>query len=75
MSKNRKIIGLIIGIAALLLIIFTLYGMSSDNEDTVKIGYELGTDLERIYEVSDERDLNEFLQNEKGKCLIYGEQS
>lgn len=39
MSKNRKRIGLIIAISALLLIIFTLYGMSSDNEDTVKIGY------------------------------------
>ena len=39
MSKNRKIIRLLIAIAALLLIIFTLYGMSSDNEDTVKIGY------------------------------------
>ncbi|WP_407413964.1 ABC transporter substrate-binding protein [Methanobrevibacter sp.] len=39
MSKNKKIIGLLIAIAVLLIIIFTLYGMSSDNEDTVKIGY------------------------------------
>ena len=39
MSKNRKIIGLTIAIAVLLVIIFTLYGLSSDNDDTVKIGY------------------------------------
>ena len=39
MSKNRKIIGLIILIVVFLLIIFTLYGMSSYNKETVKIGY------------------------------------
>jgi NitT/TauT family transport system substrate-binding protein len=39
MSKNRKIIGLIMAIAVLLLIIFTLYGISVEKEDSVKIGY------------------------------------
>ena len=39
MSKNRKIIGLIVLIVVFLLIIFTLYGMSSRNDDTIKIGY------------------------------------
>ena len=39
MSKNRKIIGLTIMIAVILLIIFTLYAMSGDNNETVKIGY------------------------------------
>ena len=39
MSKNRKIIGLTIMIAVILLIIFTLYAMSSENTETVKIGY------------------------------------
>jgi len=39
MSKNRKIIGLIIVIVVFLLIIFTLYAMSDKNENTVKIGY------------------------------------
>ena len=39
MSKNTKIIGLTIVIAAFLLIIFTLYGMSNENTETVKIGY------------------------------------
>ena len=39
MSKNRKIIGLIVIIVVFLLIIFTLYGMSDKDGDTVKIGY------------------------------------
>ena len=39
MSKNRRIIGLTIVIVVFLLIIFTLYGMSTENTDTVKIGY------------------------------------
>ena len=39
MSKNRKIIGLTIMIAVILLIIFTLYAMSGENTETVKIGY------------------------------------
>lgn len=39
MSKNRRIIGLITVIVIFLLIIFTLYGMSNKNVDTVKIGY------------------------------------
>ena len=39
MSKNRKIIGLTIVIVVFLLIIFTLYAMSSENTDSVKIGY------------------------------------
>ena len=39
MSKNRKIIGLTIIIAVILLIIFTLYAMSGENTETVKIGY------------------------------------
>ena len=39
MSKNRKIIGLIIMIVVFLLIIFTLYGMSTRNRDSIKIGY------------------------------------
>ena len=39
MSKNRKIIGLTIAIVVFLLIIFTLYAMSTENPDTVKIGY------------------------------------
>lgn len=39
MSKNRKIIGLTIGIVIFLLIIFTLYAMSGENTETVKIGY------------------------------------
>ena len=39
MSKNTKIIGLTIVIVVFLLIIFTLYGMSNENTDTVKIGY------------------------------------
>ncbi|WP_026526867.1 precorrin-6A reductase [Butyrivibrio sp. VCD2006] len=42
-----------------------------DISERISIGYELGTDLEKIYEVSDERGLDEFVQNEKGKCLIY----
>lgn len=39
MSKNTKIIGLTILIAVILLIIFTLYAMSGENTETVKIGY------------------------------------
>ncbi|MBE6511234.1 MAG: ABC transporter substrate-binding protein [Methanobrevibacter millerae] len=39
MSKNRKIIGLITVIVVFLLIIFTLYGMSDNKAETVKIGY------------------------------------
>ena len=39
MSKNTKIIGLTILIAVILLLIFTLYAMSGDNTETVKIGY------------------------------------
>ncbi|MBR0471275.1 MAG: ABC transporter substrate-binding protein [Methanosphaera sp.] len=39
MSKNRKIIGLIIVIVVFLLIIFTYIGMSDKDVDTVKIGY------------------------------------
>ena len=39
MSKNRRIIGLITVIVVFLLIIFTLYGVSNKNVDTVKIGY------------------------------------
>ena len=39
MSKNRKIIRLTIVIAVFLLIIFTLYGMSDKNPETVNIGY------------------------------------
>ena len=39
MSKNRKIIGVIVIIVVFLLIIFTLYGMSDKDGDTVKIGY------------------------------------
>ncbi|MBR6024023.1 MAG: ABC transporter substrate-binding protein [Methanobrevibacter sp.] len=39
MSKNRRIIGLITVIVVFLLIIFTLYGISNKNVDTVKIGY------------------------------------
>ena len=39
MSKNRRIIGLIIMIVVFLLIIFTLYGMSDKDVETVKIGY------------------------------------
>ena len=39
MSKNRKIIRITIVIVVFLLIIFTLYGMSDKNADTVKIGY------------------------------------
>jgi len=39
MSKNRRIIGLIIVIVVFLLVIFTLYGMSDKDDETVKIGY------------------------------------
>ena len=39
MSKNTRIIGLTILIAVILLLIFTLYAMSGDNTETVKIGY------------------------------------
>ena len=39
MSKNTKIIGLTILIAVILLIIFTVYAMSGENTETVKIGY------------------------------------
>ena len=39
MSKNRKIIGLITVVVVFLLIVFTLYGMSDGNTETVKIGY------------------------------------
>ena len=39
MSKNRKIIRLTIVIVVFLLIIFTLYGMSDKNPETVNIGY------------------------------------
>ena len=39
MSKNSRYIGLTVAIAVLLLIIFTLYGMSGDNPETVRIGY------------------------------------
>ena len=39
MSKNRRYIGLTVAIAVLLLIVFTLYGMSGDNPETVRIGY------------------------------------
>ena len=39
MSKNRRYIGLTVAIAVLLLIVFTLYGMSGDNPEIVRIGY------------------------------------
>ena len=39
MSKNRKIIRLTVGIVVFLLIIFTLYGISDKNPETVNIGY------------------------------------
>ena len=39
MSKNSKIIGLTMLITVFLLTIFTLYGMSDTNNETVKIGY------------------------------------
>ena len=39
MSKNRKMIRLTIVIVAFLLIIFTLYGISDKNPETVNIGY------------------------------------
>ena len=39
MSKNRKIILLTIIIAVFLLVIFTLYGISDKNPETVTIGY------------------------------------
>ena len=39
MSKNRKIIRLTIVISVCLLIIFTLYGMSDKDSETVNIGY------------------------------------
>lgn len=39
MSKNRKFIRLIIGIVVILLIVFTLYGMSDNDVETVNIGY------------------------------------
>ena len=45
MSKNRRIIGLIVVIVIFLLIIFTLYGVSTENVETVNIGY-LPTDHE-----------------------------
>ena len=45
MSKNRRIIGLIVVIVFFLLIIFTLYGVSTENVETVNIGY-LPTDHE-----------------------------
>ena len=39
MSKNRKIIRLTIIIAVFLLVIFTLYGITDKNPETVTIGY------------------------------------
>ena len=39
MSKNRKIIGLTVVIVVLLLAVFTLYGISDENTETVRIGY------------------------------------
>ena len=39
MSKNRKIIRLTIIIAVFLLVIFTLYGITDKNPETVNIGY------------------------------------
>ena len=38
MSKNRKIILLTIIIAVFLLVIFTLYGITDKNPETVNIG-------------------------------------
>ena len=52
MSKNRRIIRITIIIAVVLLAIFTLYGMSDKNPETVTIGY-LPTDHDAALFVAD----------------------
>ncbi|WP_026497629.1 precorrin-6A reductase [Butyrivibrio sp. WCD2001] len=48
-----------------------LWGDNNRNRYVIKIGYELGTENEKIIEIFDETDLNSLTGLEKGKCLLY----